>query len=412
MRRSFVFSAIALVLLVAVSSLSIVAQRAAPPPRRPGLVEPGITQLPNGWRIAPAGRHAQIGDLPLNMVWSPDGRYLLITNNGWAKPSITVFDTTNFFIQCDAAARSRLAGAGLASGRQAALLVGRGAEHRQRAGLERRRAQGRRADRDRQAGAAADLRDAQGFGVRRRRRGARRTAAISTRCRCSVSAVSMIDLGAAQGRADRAPERRAGTRPSCRRTASRCSSRSGAARRCWCSTPRRWSCKARSGSASIPTRWCSRSDGTRLFVACANTNAVWVGGPRDAAARPNRSAVALFPNAPPGTTPNALALSPDGKTLLVANADNNTVAVVDVAAAGASRVRGFIPTGWYPTGVTFSNATAGGSSSSTARACRRRPTRAARSPACSAPDGQYIAHAAPGRAVRDLPCPTTSSWRR
>ncbi len=33
------------------------------------------------------------------MVWSPDGRYLLITNNGWAKPSITVFDTTNFFIQ-------------------------------------------------------------------------------------------------------------------------------------------------------------------------------------------------------------------------------------------------------------------------------------------------------------------------
>jgi YVTN family beta-propeller protein len=62
--------------------------------------------------------------------------------------------------------------------------------------------------------------------------------------------------------------------------------------------------------------------------------------------------VALYPQAPPGTTPNALALSPDGKTLLVANADNNTVAVVDVTTE-SSRVRGFIPTGWYPTGVTY-----------------------------------------------------------
>ena len=61
--------------------------------------------------------------------------------------------------------------------------------------------------------------------------------------------------------------------------------------------------------------------------------------------------VALFPEAPPGSTPNALALSPDGQRLLVANADNNTVAIVDVSNAGASRVIGFIPTGWYPTGV-------------------------------------------------------------
>ena len=41
-----------------------------------------------------------------------------------------------------------------------------------------------------------------------------------------------------------------------------------------------------------------------------------------------------YPNAPVGTTPNSLALSPDGATLLVANADNNTVAVVDVSDAG------------------------------------------------------------------------------
>ncbi len=42
-------------------------------------------------------------------------------------------------------------------------------------------------------------------------------------------------------------------------------------------------------------------------------------------------AVALYPDAPDGSTPNAVSLSPDGRTLLVANADNNDVAVVDVS---------------------------------------------------------------------------------
>jgi hypothetical protein len=38
----------------------------------------------------------------------------------------------------------------------------------------------------------------------------------------------------------------------------------------------------------------------------------------------------------------------------VANADNNTVAVVDIAKPGASEVEGWVPVGWYPTAVTFS----------------------------------------------------------
>jgi hypothetical protein len=55
------FAAITIGLILATAGLSVVAQRAAPPPRRPGPVGDGVTQLPNGWRIAPAGRHAQIG---------------------------------------------------------------------------------------------------------------------------------------------------------------------------------------------------------------------------------------------------------------------------------------------------------------------------------------------------------------
>src|SRR5213082_2261906 len=54
---------------------------------------------------------------------------------------------------------------------------------------------------------------------------------------------------------------------------------------------------------------------------------------------------------PPGSTPNSLALAPDGKTLFVANADNNLLAVFDVSTPGKSRSLGFIPVGWYPTSV-------------------------------------------------------------
>ncbi|HEX3152095.1 MAG TPA: alkaline phosphatase family protein [Gemmataceae bacterium] len=46
-----------------------------------------------------------------------------------------------------------------------------------------------------------------------------------------------------------------------------------------------------------------------------------------------------------------MALSPDGDDLYVANADNNCVAVIDVESPRRSAVKGFIPTGWYPTAV-------------------------------------------------------------
>src|SRR5262249_36400779 len=62
----------------------------------------------------------------------------------------------------------------------------------------------------------------------------------------------------------------------------------------------------------------------------------------------------IYPDAPPGSTPNSVSLSADETRLLVANADNNTVAVVDVSDASRSVVQGFIPTGWYPTAALVS----------------------------------------------------------
>ncbi|MBC8134728.1 MAG: bifunctional YncE family protein/alkaline phosphatase family protein, partial [Fibrella sp.] len=91
----------------------------------------------------------------------------------------------------------------------------------------------------------------------------------------------------------------------------------------------------------------------RIFVSCGNSDAVFVHDARTGEVS-EQIRVSLTPESPPGTTPSALALSPDGETLFVSNADNNDVAVVAVAAPGRSRVRGFIPTAHYPTIVAVS----------------------------------------------------------
>ena len=90
--------------------------------------------------------------------------------------------------------------------------------------------------------------------------------------------------------------------------------------------------------------------GNLLFVANAARNSVTVFDTRSGRVLETLG-VALYPQAPPGSTPNSLALSPDERTLFVANADNNIVAVFDVAVPGKSRSLGFIPVGWYPTSV-------------------------------------------------------------
>jgi YVTN family beta-propeller protein len=54
-----------------------------------------------------------------------------------------------------------------------------------------------------------------------------------------------------------------------------------------------------------------------------------------------------------GSSPNAVTVSPNGRTLYVANAAQNAIAVVDVEAVARDAVRGLIPTGWYPTAVAL-----------------------------------------------------------
>jgi YVTN family beta-propeller protein len=99
-----------------------------------------------------------------------------------------------------------------------------------------------------------------------------------------------------------------------------------------------------------PNDLCGTKDGRWLFVANANDNSVSVIDVRGRKVVETLNA-ALYPDALPGSTTNAVALSTDEKTLYVASADNNCLAVFDVSKPGAGRSKGFIPVGWYPTAV-------------------------------------------------------------
>ena len=105
-----------------------------------------------------------------------------------------------------------------------------------------------------------------------------------------------------------------------------------------------------------PNRMVLSRDGSRLYVACDNEANVAV---IDTAARTvvdnvNVTAPTTLAGAPKyihGTTPDSLALSPDGTRLYVADGGINAVAVVALNAP-RPQVIGLIPTGYYPNSVS------------------------------------------------------------
>ncbi len=103
-----------------------------------------------------------------------------------------------------------------------------------------------------------------------------------------------------------------------------------------------------------PSALLSNRSGSRLFAALAGTDRIAViDTARKTVLRYLSDAAPAGPSE--GSTPNAMALSPDESELFVAEADNNAVAVFDVSenspGAAAWRLKGRIPTDWYPTAV-------------------------------------------------------------
>jgi DNA-binding beta-propeller fold protein YncE len=101
---------------------------------------------------------------------------------------------------------------------------------------------------------------------------------------------------------------------------------------------------------SHPTEMVLLDRGKYLYVTCSNQNGVVL---IDTATGEQKEVLstALYAKASNGSTPMSLCVSPDTNVLLVANADNNNLAVFDIRERGKSSSLGFIPVGWYPTSV-------------------------------------------------------------
>src|SRR5579862_416582 len=58
----------------------------------PGKIDRGNVLLPNRWRLSPAGKNIALGDFPLNMAMTPDGRYLAVNHNGQSRQFVAIVD--------------------------------------------------------------------------------------------------------------------------------------------------------------------------------------------------------------------------------------------------------------------------------------------------------------------------------
>ncbi len=116
-----------------------------------------------------------------------------------------------------------------------------------------------------------------------------------------------------------------------------------------------------------PTAMMPNANGTRLFVANSDGDSVSVID-TSTDQEIERIDVRLAEDALPGASPEGIALSEDEKTLYVANAHSNAVAVVALSEKGRggktpdkasealkSKILGFIPTGQYPSAVAVAD---------------------------------------------------------
>ncbi|MEQ1828796.1 MAG: alkaline phosphatase family protein [Pirellula sp.] len=104
---------------------------------------------------------------------------------------------------------------------------------------------------------------------------------------------------------------------------------------------------------SHPTEMLFLDEGKRLLVGCSDDNSVVMLNTETGVAE-EVIRTSLYATSKNGSTPNSLAVTPDGKVLFVANADNNNIAAFDIQKRGQSKSLGFIPVGWYPTSVRMS----------------------------------------------------------
>ncbi len=317
--------------------------------------------LPDGWKVTPAGRQLESGDMILSAQVSPDGKLLAFTNSGYTRHQFHIVDlTTEKEIATFPLDRAWSGLAWSPNGKRVLISAGQGNPAADLYTFQRW-----------DDGTWTQRQNVMLEGVERAGRGARGDAAKSAAP--SKTAVSSIVI-APDGKFVYAIDDAGGNLYTIDGASGKMVSKLslgdhpfagklsrdgrvlyvsilGAAEVAAVdvSNPAAPAVTGRIAVEPHPNDLAITAD-DRMFVSCGNTNHVVV---IDLKTKTHMEAVSIAPTpkAPVGSTPNSLALSADGKQLFVADADNNSVAVIDISRRGQSSVAGFIPTGWYPTAV-------------------------------------------------------------
>ncbi len=297
-------------------------------------------RLPNGWSLSPAGESIPLGDLPLNIAVSSSRRYLAVTNNGQSVHSLQLLDTRSNKILDSVVVPKAWYGLKFTADEKNLWVSGGNDNWVLRYAVN---------------GNKLLLQDSISLGekwpVKISVAGldideAKQLLYVVTK---ENNSLYVVDLAARKVRWQYRLE--------------------GEGYTCLLSPDKKklyiscWGCdqlvvfdtekerlQTQVAVGDNPNELCLTRNGRYLFVANANDNSVSVIDTRFLKVIETLNA-ALYPDAPSGSTANSVALSDDEKTLYIANADNNCLAVFDVSRPGFSRSRGFIPTGWYPTNV-------------------------------------------------------------
>ncbi len=339
-------------LAVAITLLALAPVVGEDKPRQPGPTEQGFL-LPNGWTIAPAGKHVPLKDLlPLNIVPVAGGQYVLVATSGYHQHELLLIDLRDHTVADRQTLRESWFGLALAPQADRLWWSGGGAGLLHTFDRKDGKLIPGRPVPDPSQGSAAEQ---EAF---RKQDHFKSGLALDAKNKTLYS----LDINAGTIRAIRLPEGRelrtapCGRRPydvALARNGSRLYVSDWASRTVLALRPDDLRVMAEIGVGDHPNQIAVHPRDDRLFVACASSNCVSVIDTQRGVVT-ETIMTALFPRAPEGSTPDAVAVAPDGKTLYVANADNNCVAVIDIAVPQKSQVKGFIPTGWYPTAVALS----------------------------------------------------------
>jgi len=297
--------------------------------------------LPNGWSLSPVGRSIPLGDLPLNMVLSPNKKMLAVTNNGQGKQFIQLIDPKNELLFDQVPIAKSWYGIRFSDNNQT-LYVSGGNDNivlaypvnTSKLGKADTIRLGKAWPKEKISPTGIDVDNKTGclYTV------TKEDSALYIVNLQTKAVIKRINLKHEAYACQLSPDK------------SRLYISLWGGDQLLVYDTRTGSISARIPTGSHPNEILCSKNGKYVFVANANDNSVSVINTSSNRVIETISA-SLYPTTLTGSTTNGLALSPNNKTLYIANADNNCIAVFDVTEPGKSRSKGFIPTGWYPTNI-------------------------------------------------------------